>query len=71
MTKKIKLLIAEDNESYRHDMVSYFESQSDIHVVAEAENGIEAISYSREYNPDVIFMDISMPIMNGLKPPKL
>lgn len=68
---RIKLLIAEDNESMRKDLVKYFGSQNFIDVVAEAENGIEAVSYAREYKPDVIFMDIGMPLMNGLKAAKL
>lgn len=69
--KKIKILIAEDNENFRNDMVNYFGSQNNIEVVAEAETGIEAISCAREYKPDVIIMDISMPLMNGLKATKI
>ncbi len=65
--EKIKLLIADDNENLRKDLVNYFGSQNFIDVVAEAVNGIEAISLAREYKPDVIIMDISMPLMNGLK----
>ena len=69
--EKIKLMIADDNEGLRRDLAKYFGSQNFIDVVAEAENGIEAISCAREFKPDVIFMDIAMPLMNGIKATKI
>ena len=62
----IKILIAEDHALVRKGLKSLISSQSDFKVVAEAENGLEAISQVRESLPDLILLDLSMPKMNGL-----
>ena len=67
MTKEtIKILIAEDHALVRKGMKSLIISQPDFDVVAEAENGLEALQLNREHNPDLILLDLSMPKMNGL-----
>ncbi|RMG98331.1 MAG: DNA-binding response regulator [Chloroflexi bacterium] len=63
----IKILIVEDHTIVRQGLRLLLESQPDITVVAEAENGREAILAAQKYKPDVILMDISMPDMNGLE----
>ena len=62
----IKILIAEDHALVRKGMKSLIISQPDFDVVAEAENGLEALQLNREHNPDLILLDLSMPKMNGL-----
>jgi DNA-binding NarL/FixJ family response regulator len=62
----IRVLIADDQEMIRDGLVSLLSAPSDIEVVGEAGNGREAVELARELNPDVIVMDIRMPVMNGL-----
>ena len=51
----------------REGLKMIVDSQTDMHVVAEAGNGREAIEQARKLEPDVVLMDISMPELNGLK----
>lgn len=60
----IKVMIVDDHQLIRRGIVLLLEKQDDITVVAEAENGCEAISLAIQTRPDVVLMDISMP--NGL-----
>jgi DNA-binding NarL/FixJ family response regulator len=63
----IKVLVVDDHAILRDGIRSLLESQEDIVVVGEAENGAGAIQSIREYPPDIVLMDISMPEMNGLE----
>lgn len=60
----IKVMVVDDHQLIRRGIVLLLEKQDDITVVAEAENGCEAISLATQTNPDIVLMDISMP--NGL-----
>jgi DNA-binding NarL/FixJ family response regulator len=60
------VLIVDDNASIRAALCELFSSQADFAVCGEAENGQEAIERAQELRPDLIVMDISMPVMNGL-----
>ncbi len=62
----IKILLADDHKITRQGLRSLLEKQADIKVVAEAEDGREAVSLARELHPDVVIMDVSMPDMNGM-----
>ena len=64
---KIAVLLVDDHEVVRQGLRALLESQVDMQVVGEAQNGHQAISLAREKNPDVIVMDISMPGLNGLE----
>jgi len=64
---KIAVLLVDDHEVVRQGLRALLESQVDMQVVGEAQNGNQAISLAREKNPDVIVMDISMPGLNGLE----
>lgn len=66
MTDKIKILIAEDHETVRQGLKLIVESQDDLQVVGEAGDGREAIRLAEELKPDIILMDVSMPVVNGL-----
>ncbi len=63
----IKILIAEDHHTVREGLKMIINSQEDMMVIGEAEDGYEAIRLSQIHNPDLIIMDISMPELNGLR----
>lgn len=62
----IKVLIADDHAVVREGFRRMIENDRDIEVVAEAENGLEAIQMVRSKNIDVVVLDMSMPEMSGL-----
>ena len=64
---KITVLIADDHAMFRDGMRRLLESEDDIQVVAEAADGHEAIRQAKELQPDVAFVDIAMPGLNGLE----
>ena len=61
----IKLIIADDHELILQGLVSIFEDVENIEVIAEANNGQELLRYIDALNPDVVFIDLDMPIMDG------
>jgi len=62
---KTKILIVDDHASFRDSLIEILKDYSNLEIVAEAENGQKAIDQTIEYKPDLIFMDIAMPTMNG------
>jgi two-component system, chemotaxis family, chemotaxis protein CheY len=60
------ILIADDSLFIREALCKFFEQQ-DFSVCGEAENGKEAIDKAQELHPDLILLDLSMPVMNGLE----
>jgi DNA-binding NarL/FixJ family response regulator len=66
VTKKIRLLIVDDHAVVRDGIRSVITLQRDMQVVGEAINGKEALDKTAELLPDVVVMDIVMPVMNGL-----
>ncbi len=65
--KKIRVLIVDDHAIVREGLKLILERQPDISVVGEAGNGTEAVDKAAELKPDVIVMDIVMPVMTGLE----
>ena len=63
----IRILLADDEELVRAGFRLILESELDLEVVGEAGNGAEAVELTRRLDPDVILMDIQMPVMNGLE----
>jgi DNA-binding NarL/FixJ family response regulator len=61
-----RIVIAEDEELVRAGLRVLVERDDDIRVVAEAANGAEAVDAVRRHRPDVVLMDIRMPVMDGL-----
>ena len=66
MDKNIKLLIADDQSLIRDGIASLLSLQEDITVAGTARNGEEAVRKARDLKPDVILMDIRMPVMDGI-----
>lgn len=62
----INILIADDQNFVRKTLESYLEPESDINVIGFAENGAIAIEQVATLKPDVVLMDIEMPVMDGL-----
>ena len=60
------VLIVDDNAYIRQALCELFKREADFDVCGEAENGREAIAKARELHPDLIVLDLSMPVMNGL-----
>ena len=64
MTKSV--LIVDDNASIRRAVCALFRSEADFEVCGVAENGKEAIEKAQKLHPDLIVLDLSMPLMNGI-----
>ena len=62
----MQVLIEDDHEIVRRGVRSILESREDMEVVAEAANGREAVEKAAELHPDLIILDHSMPVLNGL-----
>ena len=60
------ILIVDDNAYVRRGLCELFKRESDFEVCGEAENGKEAIDKALTFHPDLIILDLSMPVMNGL-----
>jgi two-component system, chemotaxis family, chemotaxis protein CheY len=60
------ILIADDSIFIRKALCTLFEREEDFEVCGEAENGKEAIARAKKLRPDLILLDLSMPVMNGL-----
>lgn len=63
----ITVLLAEDHTIVRKGLLSLLQDETDIDVVGEAADGHEAVRLARQLQPDVVIMDITMPLLNGLE----
>ena len=61
------VLIVDDNALIRQTLCELFKRETDFEVCGEAENGQEAIEKAQQLHPDLIVMDLSMPVMNGIE----
>jgi DNA-binding NarL/FixJ family response regulator len=62
---KTRVLIVDDHQVFRDGLKLLINHQSDMEVVGEAGNGEKAIALTRELRPDIILMDVKMPVMDG------
>jgi DNA-binding NarL/FixJ family response regulator len=62
----IRVLIADDQELVRAGFRALLDAQADLEVVGEADDGREAVQRARDLHPDVVLMDIRMPVLDGL-----
>ena len=67
MKNKIRVLIADDHPLIRKGLNALLQSEPDIILVGEAINGQEAVEKAKRLKPDVIILDLIMPIMNGIE----
>lgn len=65
--KKIKIVLADDHVLVRNGIKAMLESDAEIDVVGEAGNGSEALETAKALRPDILVLDIRMPLMNGLE----
>ncbi|MFF3151752.1 response regulator transcription factor, partial [Streptomyces sp. NPDC057927] len=63
----IRVLVCDDQELVRTGYVTIFSAQPDMEVVGEAENGHVAVEAARRLRPDVVVMDIRMPLLDGIQ----
>ncbi|TYQ12970.1 UNVERIFIED_CONTAM: pilus assembly protein CpaE [Acetivibrio alkalicellulosi] len=64
--EKIKVVIVDDTEETRNNVKTLLSFEKRIEIIGEAENGEEAIFIVKESRPDVVLMDINMPVMDGI-----
>ena len=64
--KPLRVLIADDHRLFAEALEAILAGESSIEVVGRARNGAEAIELALELEPDVVLMDISMPVMDGV-----
>ena len=67
ITKPITVLLADDHTIVREGFRKMLELEGDFKIVGEAQNGREAVTLVKKFLPDVLLMDIAMPLMNGLE----
>ncbi len=65
--KWISVLLADDHTVVRQGLRALLEAEGDIKVVAEAANGRQAVTLAKKVLPDVVLMDLAMPVLNGLE----
>ena len=65
--KRIAVLLVEDHTIVRQGLRLLIEAEGDIQIVGEAKTGREAVQMARSIRPEVIVMDIAMPLLNGLQ----
>ncbi|MBU1163180.1 MAG: response regulator transcription factor [Proteobacteria bacterium] len=66
LTKKIRVLLADDHAMVRDGLCRILEDTDDIAVVGQADNGLTALSLARQTEPDVVVLDYTMPKLDGL-----
>ena len=65
--QKITVLLADDHTVVRQGLRALLVAEGDIEIVGEADNGRQAVQLAKKLLPDVIVMDIAMPVLNGLE----
>lgn len=69
--KAIRVLLADDHAIFRDGLRAILDRQKDIVVVGEAGDGVEAVKKAAELAPDIVLMDINMPVMDGVRASRL
>ncbi|PAD13424.1 response regulator [Shouchella clausii] len=63
----MRILLADDHHVVRKGLAYFLEAHPDIEIVAEASNGEEAVALYERHRPDILLMDIDMPVMDGIQ----
>jgi DNA-binding NarL/FixJ family response regulator len=64
---EIKVIVADDHDFIRDNLCIKLRETQNIKVIGEAANGQRAVELTRELKPDVIIMDVTMPVLNGIE----
>ena len=64
---KRRILIVDDHEQFRNGVKMLISREADLEVIGEAQNGQQAVSLAQKLQPDVILMDVKMPVMDGIE----
>jgi DNA-binding NarL/FixJ family response regulator len=67
MTRKIRVVLADDHDVVRRGLTGLLASTDDLDVVGVAADGSEAVALVREHRPDVVLMDLQMPVLDGVE----
>jgi DNA-binding NarL/FixJ family response regulator len=67
LTAKATVLVVDDHALLRTGVANIINQESDLHVIAEAANGLEAVQAYERYRPDVTLLDLRMPVMEGVE----
>lgn len=62
-----RILIVDDGEEVRQVLRAVFEARSNYEICGEASNGVEAVAMARELKPDLVLLDVAMPMLNGVE----
>src|SRR3954466_1603916 len=65
MTVPLSTLIVDDEQLARDELAYLLKNIGDVEVVAQGKNGLEAVSLIKEHNPDLVFLDVQMPGLDG------
>lgn len=68
---RLRLLLADDHRIIRESLASRLASEVDLEIVGQVEDGAAAVAEARRLCPDIVLMDISMPVMGGLEATRL
>ncbi|MGH2820947.1 MAG: response regulator [Actinomycetota bacterium] len=63
----MRIVLVDDHDYVRRSVRSVLEQRPDLHVLGEAGNGLEAVELAERLRPDVVLMDLRMPIMDGVE----
>ncbi len=67
MNRKTRVVLADDHMGVREALRVLVEDQADLEFIGEAENGRAAVRLALERSPDIVLMDVSMPVMDGIE----
>jgi DNA-binding NarL/FixJ family response regulator len=68
---RARILLADDHDLFREGLAGLINAQTDLEVAGQAGDGLEALTLARDLKPDLIIMDINMPICDGLEATRL
>jgi DNA-binding NarL/FixJ family response regulator len=67
MGKNIRILLADDHVAARASLAIILRQEDNMEIIGEASNGQMAVELAQELHPDVVIMDVGMPILNGIE----